>query len=1085
MPIIRYTSVCIFIALFSIVLGLRAQGFERNILLPDVTFANEIHHYALPSNALLFGSEQNFSLLDENGQTLFTRKLPDEQKVHGLSASSNGDSLIVHSITLEINGTFAYRYYYNIVGDLLGEVVTQLQPIIADRFAPGGEFGFTRPDGGSIVVYTMLSGYSGGSSPDEANLGLVANISHDGTLESTESFEIPDYFFDLQEVDTLSDGSMAVLLSIDTLTEEGEIDLDVADGALYHFYPGDTLLRVSEFVNDIDGSSFITNTSGTRFAFGRLAFTVGPVDFSIYDLADDSLVDTYEVPTSTQFVASPLNILDAPDGGYYLHEEINFVSMPDEDNFIRVRRLDAAGNPLDVYSGSSAFGDLIGADVFGFKPNGNLYGAMYNPGRNFAQPPGYHYFYFELDEELQSFTNLIRGGIYPETVTGSCTPDPNEAGLANWWVVAEPTTPGLETLYAFTDNAGQFAIDSDSSEYLLRAIPPNSYFSSDCSVNPVTLGPAYDTVDYNFAVEVLFDCPLVSLSLSSTPFEGCEPGFYSIGYLNTGASAEENPVLIVELDSFFTPTSSTPAWTSQDGNTLTFELDPIEVNEMGFVYINGSMDCLTALPGQTHCTEARILPDTFCLPPAPEWDGSSIEVSGSCIDDTVRFQIQNVGLDMQTELSYVVIEDFVIHLGGPFVLPSDGVLDITVPVVEGHAYIMESEQALFHPGSSSPAVGVEGCGDFDPGDFTLGLVAQYPQDEGDPFVAKLCAQSVVDGSNQPQTNADDTKKGQLTVSPTGIGPERLVDTTATIDYTVGFRNLGLAENGLYRVLVEGQLPEALDLATLRPGAASHPYEFSVSSTGEIRFVIQNEDHSPLLIQPATGGWGGFVEFSVDIRSGLPHGSPVCFQPQLTLNARAVELIDEQCLTVRKPQRYGVITERFCVPGLDEPIVTRMIDSFSFFDYDSILLTIVNEAGSFEVNDYRTVAVGDTIAGQVITANAVLEELLQTSDGCDSLVTYYVIATGIYEPARELGLSVFPNPTSSRLYIRIEENGRPELVRNLRLYDLLGRSYALSTNNYLPDAGSTISFDLAHLPPGQYLLTGQDGSRHWFKRVIIR
>lgn len=68
--------------------------------------------------------------------------------------------------------------------------------------------------------------------------------------------------------------------------------------------------------------------------------------------------------------------------------------------------------------------------------------------------------------------------------------------------------------------------------------------------------------------------------------------------------------------------------------------------------------------GQTHCTEAHIFPDSLCIPPI-NWSGAQIEVNGACQNDTIYFNIQNVG-DAPTSqpLDFIVIEDDVILMQG-------------------------------------------------------------------------------------------------------------------------------------------------------------------------------------------------------------------------------------------------------------------------------------------------------------------------------------------------------------------------------------------------------------------------------------
>lgn len=65
----------------------------------------------------------------------------------------------------------------------------------------------------------------------------------------------------------------------------------------------------------------------------------------------------------------------------------------------------------------------------------------------------------------------------------------------------------------------------------------------------------------------------------------------------------------------------------------------------------------------------------------------------------------------------------------------------------------------------------------------------------------------------------------------------LIGTDEELHYTIRFQNTGT--DTAFTVIVTDTLPPALDLATVRMGASSHPYTWSLSGDGVLRFVFAN------------------------------------------------------------------------------------------------------------------------------------------------------------------------------------------------------------------------------------------------------
>lgn len=135
------------------------------------------------------------------------------------------------------------------------------------------------------------------------------------------------------------------------------------------------------------------------------------------------------------------------------------------------------------------------------------------------------------------------------------------------------------------------------------------------------------------------------------------PSYYVAQYCNHGTLDAQGVYIEIELDSYFNLDSTSTPFSSQNGNTYTFNIGHLNVGDCGKIHLYGTIDT-SALFGQTHCTEARIFPDSICIPNF--WMHSIMNASSSCQNDSVTFQIQNTGATAANNLSYLVYEDHVI-----------------------------------------------------------------------------------------------------------------------------------------------------------------------------------------------------------------------------------------------------------------------------------------------------------------------------------------------------------------------------------------------------------------------------------------
>lgn len=458
----------------------------------------------------------------------------------------------------------------------------------------------------------------------------------------------------------------------------------------------------------------------------------------------------------------------------------------------------------------------------------------------------------KIDSNGNLYTSAITGTVHRDSES-DCLPDPTETGLSGWLVQAD----GTQSFATLTDAFGNFVLPLDTGSYDVAITPPGPYWETCNSTSQVNVTEFYDTLSLDFPAQAIDDCPYLTLDISTPFLRRCFDNNYYVHYCNDGTNTANDVAVEVTLDPYLTYVSATLPLVSQNGNVLTFNLGDVAVGDCGSFQITTYLDCDSTVLGQTHCTSAHITPDSLCLPPDPLWDGSSIEVDANCNGDSVIFTITNVGSEgMPAPLGYIIIEDQIVLLTNDFQLGAGESITVAVPA-NGGTFHLEAQQALAHPsGFATTGATVEGCGGW----ISLGFFTQWAfDDDPDPFTDVDCQANV--GSFDPND-----KQG----FPTGLGEEHLLEPGQDIEYLIRFQNTGT--DTAFKVTVVDVLPPELDLATVRPGASSHPYTYGVTPEGWLTFTFENIQLPDSTTNEAASH--GFIRFRASQRPGLGWGNVI-------------------------------------------------------------------------------------------------------------------------------------------------------------------------------------------------------------------
>ncbi len=472
----------------------------------------------------------------------------------------------------------------------------------------------------------------------------------------------------------------------------------------------------------------------------------------------------------------------------------------------------------------------------------------------------------KTDGAGNTITSYIKGSIFGEFCNNF---EPTGNLPKEGWLVEAVSEDN--TYYASTDENGVFIMRVDTGEYTVNVLPITSYWKTCIQGYEVNVTEFYDTTDQvNFPVAPEINCPYLEIDVSAPFLAVCSEVVYTLSYCNLGTAVAEDAYVEVVFDNELSFESSQIPFSSKKDSLYTFDLGDLDVSECGSFSISTSLACEGIAQNQSSFISAHIFPDTLCTEPDPNWDRSSVVVSGTCIEDSVQFTIKNVGDgDMQTPSKAVVIEADVIFWESPVQLPSDKTFATPAFPANGETHRIIVEQSPGHPGRSFPTLAIEGCNNE--GVIQTGFVTQFPENDLDPYIS-IDVQEI---STSGQTVG-------LRGYPKGYGDDAFISPNTDLKYTIIYSNN--STDVIDRVVIRDTLPVGLDIRTVQPGSSSHPYRFEVYDEGILKFTFEDLSLTP---NSSTGSptSTGYLTYSVKQNQGN--------EPGMTIDHRAAVFFENQ------------------------------------------------------------------------------------------------------------------------------------------------------------------------------------------------
>ncbi|MEO0787949.1 MAG: T9SS type A sorting domain-containing protein, partial [Bacteroidota bacterium] len=442
--------------------------------------------------------------------------------------------------------------------------------------------------------------------------------------------------------------------------------------------------------------------------------------------------------------------------------------------------------------------------------------------------------------------------------TGGCD-EGIGSGPMPGWSIEVTDGGGLFNQTAVTNQGGVAYLNLPVGTFTYQWIPPVA--PNDWNVcSPQTLEVTADDqiIFIEDQAETLGICSNTYVEISSSNLRPCfENNRFYVQYGNYGSAVAMDAFIDVYLPNQFTILSSNATYTVQSDGSLRIQLGDLAVGTIGSIYFEGQIDC-DFPTGLSLCAAAQISPNlNDCLTGGGDFQGARLQATASCEDGQVVFEVENIGDGPSGMINFVVIEDVVIYMQDEEEY-EPGQSNTRYFPANGSTWRIEYELPDGAPYLSRALAIEEGCGTSTGGSFTTGLVTALPLLDDDNWLDRYCLET---------TAAYDPNDKQAI--PAGVGPDNLISPNEKLDYKIRFQNTGT--DTAFTVIIRDTLAQGVyDLASLRPGISSHPYNLTIEDERFLTFTFANimlPDSN--VNEPASNG---FVHFTIDQLPDLPDGT---------------------------------------------------------------------------------------------------------------------------------------------------------------------------------------------------------------------
>ena len=529
------------------------------------------------------------------------------------------------------------------------------------RYENGGLF-----QSGTKIITTTDGGYAiigkTESSTGEDEDILLLKLDADANEEWRQTYGTP--YTDGGEGLVETEDGFTFVANVKNGPNQNGQDFNDNDIAIYRVGATGNLISVRVYAGGDEENVSVTDVM--RTADNHLMIVGSSLNFSEAlimksDLNGDTLWTREIKPSPFDNVFNAVSVLS--DGNYVA---TGFASLPDTAPGILLVKFTPEGEILWTRIIGEEFNDTrFGEDVVE-TTDGSLLVAGYRARGGLIF--GFDLSIIKLDSEGNYYTNLMRGKVFYSP--SGCDPyDATEDTPLQDWLVQIEGPNGL--FIGSTDAEGNYSIPVSEGEFTATLLSRNDAWDV-CSPSefPVSFATQYDTLTYNFPVRTASDtCPYLSVDMSSDLLVSCTQTEYLVEYCNDGSATGENAFVELILDQELTFVDADVEFTQVAEATIIVPLGDLAPLTCGSFAVTVDVACdVQAL--QAAVLIANIYPNEFCELD-PNWDLSSLRVTGRCENNTIFFTARNIGTERSSSTqSFVIVEDQVMFLEEPDGIPN-------------------------------------------------------------------------------------------------------------------------------------------------------------------------------------------------------------------------------------------------------------------------------------------------------------------------------------------------------------------------------------------------------------------------------
>ncbi len=640
--------------------------------------------------------------------------------------------------------------------------------------------------------------------------------------------------------------------------------------------------------------------------------------------------------------------------------------------------------------------------------------------------------------------NTVSGKVFVDMNNNNVFDSGIDFPLANSTLQLEPGS-----YFTSTDNNGNYSFQAGIGTFTITNFKPagdaimkfGTPASSMLNVNFIDSGNV--SGNNHFILKPVNFHPRLEISIGSNMRRICRRSFTTVHYYNNAFRPAQNSTVTVKLPTEVVLVKASETYTVDGNGNYVFNIGTVPPFSSGTIIITDSVRCKN-LMGRTVCTEAYIDCDSSNYKTdTVYWDKSEVKAGVDCLSGWVSFRLINsTAFGMNDSSKIRLFSNAQLFETRKYKLDANDTLDITF---EGDSttFRIEADQTQGHPLSLYTQATIEGCMTEGQGTASTGFVNKLPVNDFNLKKSVDC--QTIKASYDPNDK---------TVYPEGAGANNDVKRGTPLIYRIRFQNTG--NDTAFKVVVRDSLPNNLDIATLRIGAASHSYTYKI--TGKANAVLEVTFDNILLPDSTTDELGshGFFYFNIQHKKGLPINTEIKNEAGIYFDFNAPVITNTAKITLNDGNQLITKTPNW---GDNLPFVVKSYTKDTLCIGDTFKVLLIGN-GPFNWYDITnpTISLGSTAEIQLI-AQASTSYVGAGKDGTDTLtvlVKNCSSSIGI-EDIKEPQMKVYPNPSSDGIFTLQSSS---EIV-SFAVVDITGR-LVLSANG-------TTNVDLSNEKLGLYFL----------------